>query len=154
MCTRFCTSRNDCRFKEDCAFTHIRNNNDEEKNNLKEKVEILEKTVIELKNKVQRKEQLETVLHALTRKVLSLEKEMIESKIKYRTVKDVSNKNCPTKESSFNHNDIKHSSSTSKAVKDKVKKGDGKEELLNCKKCNYKCKKKTSSLEKQMIAKH
>ena len=114
-------SGNHCKFNEDCAYTHSKINHYEEKNNLKEKVEILEKTVIDLNKKVESKEleRCEKVLHALTRKVLYLENEMKELKNKKENIKDVMNENHDKTESSFNHNDIKHSSSTPKIVKDK-----------------------------------
>ena len=104
-------------------------------------MEILERTVIELNKKVESKEQLEKVLHALTRKVLSLEREMNEIKIKYKSVENETNENCVTKEGSFNHNDIEGNSSTPKVTKEKIQKVQTKDELLTCIKCDYKCKK-------------
>ena len=80
---------------------------------------ILERTVIELNKKVESKEQLEKVFQAFTRKVLSLEREMNKMKMKYETVKNLTNENCLTKDSSFNHNDIEENSSTPKVTKEK-----------------------------------
>ena len=37
----------------------------------------------------------------------------------------------------FNNSDIQYSSSTPKAMKDKVEKNTSKEEMLNCKECKY-----------------
>ena len=72
---------------------------------MKEKVEILEKTVIELTNKIadlglvvsERYEQLDKVVPALVRKVLSLESE--EKDLKNKTVKE--------KDCTFDMNDPK-----------------------------------------------
>ena len=47
----------------------------------------------------------------------------------------------------------KHSSSTPKDIKEKVKKDVSKENILNCKECNYKCTKEIS-LKKHMVTHH
>ena len=83
-------------------------------------------------------------MHALTKKVLELEgiiNDMKNQTVKY---KEVLNENLITVESSFDHNDIKHSSSTPKAkdVEEKVQKDKSKEELLNARIVNIKAKKK------------
>jgi hypothetical protein len=142
-CRRF-TQGNECRFKEDCAYNHTDSIQDKEKNDLKEKVENLEKTVIELTKKGEsvRLEPLEKVVHALTRKVLELE--CIIKDMKNKTVRDkVLNETPIAEESSFDHNDIKHSSSTPKEnnVKEGIQKLDTKEDIFKCKECNYKSKK-------------
>ena len=68
-------------------------------------------------------------------------------------------KNANENESYFNHDDIKHSSSTPNIMKVKVNKTkkdserETKEEFLNCDICNFKCKKETI-LKKHMITKH
>ena len=113
-CRRF-TQGNECRFKEDCAYNHTDSIQDKEKNDLKEKVENLEKTVIELTKKGEsiRLEPLEKVVHALTRKVLELEG--IIRDMKNKTVKDkLLTEIFITEENNFDHEDIKHSSSTPK----------------------------------------
>ena len=144
-----------CRFKDKCSYDHTRSNPEEEKKVLKEKVEILEKTVNELTNKTETKklEQLEKVMHALTRKVLSLEHEIEVMKNRAETDKKLLKDNTLTKESSFNINDIKYSSSTPKTMKNKVEQETSKEELLNCKECNFKCSKK-NHLKKHMVTNH
>ena len=82
-CKRF-VSGIDCRFNDDCAYTHLGTNQNEEQNKLKEKVERLEKTVIELTKKVESDQikQLETVVKALSRKILSLEGKVKDMKNK------------------------------------------------------------------------
>ena len=77
--------------------------------------------------------------------------------MKNKTVKEkyVLNENPITEDSSFNHNDIKHSSSTPKAkdVKEKIQKVNSKEELYNCKGCDYKSKTEIY-LKKHMLSNH
>ena len=128
---------------------------DEEENVMKEKIEVLEKAVSELTNKLEAKKlvQLEKVVHALTRKVLSLETEVEAMKSKTQTDKNPMNENCLIKESSFNNSVIKHSSSTPKAKKDKIEKDTSDEEMLKCKECKYKCKKEIT-LKKHMVTNH
>ena len=154
MCRRFNTD-NICRFKEECAYSHKRINANEDVNGLKDKVDKLEKMVKELTKKVEihNLEQMEKVLHALTRKVLSQEKEIEAMKNNIKTNKNEVNENCLQKESSFNISDIKHSSSTPKVLKDKGETETSEEDMLNCKECNYKCKKE-QSLKKHMTTKH
>ena len=120
-CNRHFTSENKCWFKKDCAYSHSKINHDEEKNKFKKNVDNLEKTVNELDSKVESKkvERYEKVLHALTWKVLYLENEIKEIRNNSDSVYEVLNENCDTEESSFNHIDIKHSSSTPKVVKEK-----------------------------------
>ena len=69
--------------------------------------------MVELTNKVESEkfQQLEKVVKALSRKVLSLESEL----------KELKNKSEEEKGISFNINDVKYSSSTPKDVKQKVK---------------------------------
>ena len=128
---------------------------DEEQNVLIEKIEVLEKTVSELTKKLEAKKmvQLEKVVHALTRKVLSLETEVEVLKNKSETDKKLMNENSLTKESFFINSDIKFSSSTPKAMKDKVEEDTSKEEMLNCKECKYKYKKEIT-LKKHMVTHH
>ena len=59
-----------------------------------------------------------------------LEREMNEIKIKYKTVKNVTNENCLTKEGSLIHNDVEDNSSTPKMTKEKIQKVKKKDELL------------------------
>jgi hypothetical protein len=136
-CKRF-TSGIECTFREECAYSHTRSNPNGDENILKVKVEILEKTVIDLTNKIETKniEQLEKVVHALTRKVLSLEHEIDMIKSNTETNNKVVKEKCLAKESSFNISDIKGSSSTPK--KENRKKETSKGELLNCKECSFK----------------
>ena len=130
-------------------------NPNEDVNVLKDKVDILEKMVKELTEKVEihNLEQMEKILQALTRKVLSQEKEIEVMKNNIKINKNKVNKNCLQKERSFNISDIKHSSSTPKVLKEKGETEGGEEDLFNCKECNYKCKKE-QSLKKHMITKH
>ena len=120
---------------------------------MKDKVDILENTVKELTKKVeiQNLEQMEKVMHALTRKVLSLENEIEAMKNKVKTDKKVENEKCLEKESSLNISDIKHS--TPKVMKEKENTDDSKEDMLNCKECNYKCEKEIF-LKKHMVTNH
>ena len=152
MCRRL-NSENKCRFKEECAYNHKRIKPNEDVNVLKDKVDILENTVKELTKKVevQNLEQMERVMHALTRKVLSLENEIEAMKNKVKTDKKVENEKYLEKESSFNISDIKHS--TPKVLKEKEKTDGSKEGMINCKECSYKCKKELS-LKKHMVTKH
>ena len=132
-CRRF-KAENECRFKKDCAYSHIESWHDQEKNMLKEKIEILENTVKDLSNSIsesKKLDQIEKVLHALKRKVLSLEDEFKVMKNKKATDK-YKIENCFTKQSSFNIDDIKCSSSTPKDVKEKTK-YEIKEDLPTCK---------------------
>jgi hypothetical protein len=89
---------------------------------------------------------MEKVMHALTRKVLSLENEMEVMKKKVETNKRVDNEKFLEKVS-----DIKHS--TPKVMKEKEKTDNSEEDMLYCKDCNYKCKKELS-LKKHMVTKH
>ena len=112
---------------------------------MKEKLEMLEKTVVELTNKEESEkvQQLEKVVKAMCRKVLSLEKEIKDMKKKHET----------EEEPSFNMNDIKYCSSTPKDDKEKVKKVNSEEDLLTCTECSYKCKKE-KSMKKHIITNH
>ena len=96
MCRRLNTD-NICRFKETCAYSHKMINPNEDVNVFKDKVDILEKMVKELTKKVEihNLEQMEKILHALTRKVLSQEKEIEEMKNNLKTNKNKMNENCP-----------------------------------------------------------
>ena len=111
-------------------------------------------------------EQLEIVLKAMTRKVLSLEREIVEIKKnkgpvqdsdvedkENKTEKKISEENCPINNIYFNSNDIKNKCSTPKKTKDKAKKVEHKEMLINCNKCNYQCKKQ-ATLDKHILTKH
>ena len=75
--------------------------------------------------------QLENVVKAMCRKVLSLESE----------IKDLKKKQESEEEPSFNINDINYCSSTPKDDKEKVKKDMSEEDLLCCTEYSYKCKK-------------
>ena len=155
-CRRF-NLEQECIFKGDCAYSHCDSNLDSENNELKAKVEDLEKRVIELTNEGEGKrlKHLEKVVHALTRTVLCLKDEIKDMKNKSDKGEEEINENPKSEESSFNHNEIKHSSSTPKEkdVKEKVHKVKSKEELLYCKECDYKCKKEIY-LKKHMLSTH
>ena len=111
-----------CRFGNDCAYKHQKPTKNQDHEDLKVKLEKVEK-----------------VLHAMTRKVLSLEEEVKDSKNKSITddiIKDLKKKVselCEENETEkqkqkvdnsfdFNCDDIKVSSSTPKDKKDKVEK--------------------------------
>ena len=119
---------------------------------MKDQVEVLEKRVNDLTNMIESKklEQLEKVVHALTRKVLSLEDQVKVIKNKKETDQEEIKEKCFTRESSFNHEDIM--SSTPKDLKEKVK-DKNEEDLFKCKECKYKCKKETT-FKKHMITNH
>ena len=95
-------------------------------------------------------EQLKKVVHALKRKVLSLEDELKVLKNKKETDQEDNKENCFRKENAFNHEYIK--SSTPKEVKDKVK-DKCKDDIINCKECSYKCKRE-ATLKKHMTTNH
>ena len=110
-CKRYSSEK--CRFEHGCAYKHQKPPVNEDHEDLKEKVKDLEK-----------------VLHAMTRKVLSLETQ----------VEALKEEKSETKDATFNEKCLK--SSTPKVKKDKeVKKDDYKDEKFNCKQCNYSCKK-------------
>ena len=83
----------ECRFKNYCAYSHIESRQDQEKKELKQKVKIPEKTINDFNNKIDDKklEQTKKVLHALTRKVLSLKDEIKVIKNKKETNKEENN---------------------------------------------------------------
>ena len=133
-CKRF-DSESSCRFKNKCAYLHQACEIDEEKKELKEKVNNLEEKVIQLTKKVEngKIEQLEPVVKALTRKVLSLENEILEIKKnkssevsetvsdkENKTEKDIHKDNCLSNTISFDSNDIEDNSSTPKVTKEKI----------------------------------
>ena len=163
-CRRF-DSESSCRFQEKCAYDHQACEIDEEKKELKEKVKHLEEKVVQLAKKVEngKVEQMEPVVKALTRKVLSLENEILEIKKnksrevlndkENKTEKGIHKDNCLSNTISFDSKDIEDNSSTPKATKEKNIKVLKKDELLTCFKCEYKCK-KPSTLEKHRLAKH
>ena len=101
-------------------------------------------------NLKQKNEVLEKVTHALTRKVLSLEKELKDSKMKknmfHEITSGVKEKYIEMKEnSSFHHSDIKERCSTPKEINDKVENIVTESEMLICKECGYTCKKEKNS---------
>ena len=110
---------------------------------------------------VEKLKKLETVVHALTRKVLSLEEEMIKVK-KNQEVIEVDEEKYIEFENVSNNHPFKHTSSPIikdndpevkvKEKKDKLKKSEMKVQLP-CTKCEYKATKETT-LEKHMITKH
>ena len=150
-CKRF-KIENECRFNKDCAYSHVASKLNQEKCSLKDQVEDLEKRVNDLTNIIESKklQQLEKVVHALTRKVLSLEDQVKVMKNKKETDQEDINHKCFTRESSFNHEDIM--SSTPKDLKEKVKEKN-EEDRFKCKECKYKCKKE-ATLKKHMITNH
>ena len=107
-------------------------------------------------------EEVEKVLHTVTRKVLSLEEEVKDLKnksITYDIIQDLRKKVvelCEEKDTEkqkarvdkscdFNHDDMKESSSTPKDKIYKVEKTKVDSEMLKCKECNYECKKEKNS---------
>ena len=70
-CKRF-IANNGCRFREDCAYNHQSAKDDEERNELKEKVDILDNIVTASTIKLEKLEQLETVVKAMCRRVINL----------------------------------------------------------------------------------
>ena len=105
---------------------------------------------------------MEKVLKAMTRKVLSLETELIQVKERSsicndaedpkdkvsEDVKDIESKiekQASGENISFDHDEIKGTTSTPKDKKNNVDKLDSKIEMLNCKHCNYSCKKRKIS---------
>ena len=103
ICRRFSLEK-EYRFKEYCEYTHEGSNSDNEKEVLKERVDLLEKEVNELTSILETRnlEQIEKGVHALARKVLSLENKMEVMKNKTEKVKQMSNENYLNKEPSFN----------------------------------------------------
>ena len=90
-CKRF-NSENGCKHGEECAYNHQVDEKFKEVNELKEKVDILEKIVAKKVSKErERLEQLEIVVKAMSRKVLSLESEL----------KDLKRKRKPSEEESI-----------------------------------------------------
>ena len=146
-CKRYAVGN--CRFLSDCAYEHKKPTTNKEHEDLKVKVETMEK-----------------VLHAMTRKVLSLENEVIDlkrNKINHLVFEDLKNKVSELDKEkniqkdkvdeslNFNHNSIKETSSTPKdKLLEELK---SKSELLKCEKCNYSCKKE-KSLKNHMLTKH
>ena len=111
-----------CRFGNDCAYKHQKSTKKKDHENLKVKLE-----------------QVKKVLHAMTRKVLSLEEEFKDLKNKsitnapiqhlkkkvaelYEEKETEKQKGQVDKSCDFNHDDIKESSSNPKDKKDKVEK--------------------------------
>ena len=149
-CKRYASGT--CRFENGCAYKHQKptTNEDPEQKKLKEKVQVMEK-----------------VLHAMTRKVLILETEVERLKKKSSKNEIIENedelaedvivkevqKEVIDESSSSSHNDIKDNCSTPKEDQEEVKKVKTKSELLNCKECNYSCKKE-KSLKNHMLTKH
>ena len=146
-CKKFVTGH--CRFENDCAYKH------EKLIPNKEQVEMTEKL-----------KQLEVVLHAMTRKVLSMEKEIKELRINNEKnqdvkgledqeigidVKDVSENYFNPK--SFSSPKVKDNTSQSNVKKDKIKKNEKEKVFFKCAKCEYKSKKE-EYLKKHVLTKH
>ena len=180
-CKRY-NSGNGCKYGEECAYNHKVDEKDKEVKELKEEVielkEIinhLKNTVEELINKVEgmnvdKLEQIDNVVRALVRKVLSLESNLEEMKMKKEIgglgttknklkIKEMETEifelkeNCSMNKVSFHNNDIENSCSTPKKNKYTEKEELPKEELLTCSKCSYTCK-KGNTLKKHMLNKH
>ena len=103
---------------------------------------------------------MEKVVHALTRKALSFEAELKELKDpKHEMSKRVKEKESETKNEasneniSFNHTELKGTTSTPKEKNDKDEKLDFKEEMLSCKDCDYSFK-KVKTFKNHMLTKH
>ena len=156
-CKRYVTGK--CRFENGCAYNHQKQPKAKDHDHLKEKVELLEKGVKKDNDNLKQKiEVLEKVTHALTRKVLSLEKELEDSKIKINTFHEITSgakeKDIEMKEnSSFHHSDIKERCSTPKGINDKGENIFTKSEMLICKECGYTCKKE-KTLKNHILTKH
>ena len=149
LCKRYASGN--CRFENGCAYKHKKSSTTEENEQLKDKLQVFEK-----------------VLHAMTRKVLSLETE-VEKLIKkssnnvmidnptYKVDKVVdvqdTQKEMVDESNSFSHEEIKEKCSTPKENKEKVDKVKTKSDLLNCDECNYTCKKE-KSLKNHKLTKH
>ena len=133
-----------CRYKEDCTYKH------------QEPIKNMEQAQM-----VEKLKKLETVVHALTRKVLSLEEEMIKIK-KNKKVIEVDEEEDIEFQNVSNNHPFKHTSSPIikakdsgvkvKENKDKPKKSEIKVQLP-CTKCEYKTMKE-ATLEKHMTTKH
>ena len=120
---------------------------------------LLEKVVKKDKDNYKQKvEVLEKVVHALTRKTLSLETKVEELKKKKNTNDQITSgvKEKDTKmndNSSFNHSEIKERCSTPKGRKEQEENVIPGSEMLNCKDCNYTCKKE-KTLKNHILTKH
>ena len=117
--------------------------------------------------------ELEKMVKALSRKVLSLESEIeyiknntnislgveniklseiIEEK-KETATEEVIIENSGSNMNSFDDSEIKLKCSTPKESQNKVKKTCSKDDLISCGQCNYKCKKE-KTLQKHIVTKH
>ena len=143
-----------CKFS-DCAYKHLGPKGNEEQNNLIEKLK-----------------KLEQVTHALTRKVLSLEKEMSEIKTNKKSteidegkvigqinkeekseVKDNKTVNKVFKKKKSHESADKNTNSKVTEKKEKENKCDNIKIILSCEKCEY-VTNKESILKKHMSLKH
>jgi hypothetical protein len=171
QCKKF-KSGDGCRFNESCAYNHLESKSDQKQDELKEIVNNLEKKVLEMtgKNSLESKKvkQLEKVVKAMCRKVLSLESEIENIKKNTKTSEALSeifeeneieeenckiNKECLINNSSSDIDENMILSSTPKEMKNVILEKDRNNEWLTCKQCTYKCKKQIS-LNKHMITKH
>ena len=164
-CKRY-VSGNGCRFREDCAYYH-NVEKQEDPNELKMKVDILEKKMAhnmkerieELEKIMKEKEsaeskmknavrQLEIVVKAMTRKVLSLEEEITK-------IKENSEKNDEKEPFKDTH---EYKSSTPVSEKKNLAGVDKKSKVckkdqFKCEKCDYTCNKE-GTLKKHTNTKH
>ena len=179
-----------CKFGQECAYHHVSDNKeilpDEDISKMKQKMDILEETIhnqaekiknLEADMKTQNEEQvehvkkfkqIEKVVHALTRKVLELEKETTKLKKTKTASKDVEglgnselikekqiyektdiSDNTPFNPISSSSPKDKSSGSQPKEKKYSDKKTDIKENMFTCKECDYKTKKE-GNLKKHM----
>ena len=167
-CKRF-ASGTGCRHEEKCAYNHHESKHVEEQKDMKEKIAFLEKMVADFTNKEARKdnekvEQLEIVVKALVRKVLSLESELKDMKtnkglstqehIKENVIEvkeDISDDIFNPK--SYSSPKEKETRSQPKVNKDEISKSETKENFFKCTKCKYKSKKQ-SNRDKHILTSH
>ena len=135
---------------------------------MKDKVNQLENTVADLSNKVEgmkadQFEQLDKVVRALVRKVLSLEcelEEVIKNSMQRKVVEE-NDESTKVKEKeidkvnefSVHFDDIKDACSTPKEKEEKDETDNEPYSKIKCTICNYVCKKETT-LKKHITAKH
>ena len=163
-----------CKHGEKCAYRHNIPIHVEEHNEMKEKIVVLEKMVSELNKKMTNKEteqvkQLDIVVKALIRKVLSLENEMIYmkdnkvsnkcsveeeilAKVKYMEVSERQDLKIINKKEKFEVycKGLKEEKSKQNDSKDSKK---SQKKDFKCEKCDYVCQKLTT-LKKHVNTKH
>ena len=157
-----------CRHEEKCAYNHHKSKHVEEQKDMEEKIAFLEKMVADITNKEVSKdekvEQLEIVVKALVRKVLSLESELKDMKTNkgLDTQEHIRENVIEVKEDisedifnpkSYSSPKEKQNRSQLKVNKDEISKSETKENFFKCTECKYKSKKK-ANLDKHIITSH